>query len=230
MSRRRILGVHGIAQQQLGRKQLLRAWAPALSDGVELAAGVPVAEPPFDLAFYGHAYLQPSGTKGSEMPDDPLSDLSPEEHQDLTDAAGEALTREELAAAQALPPTKAYTRTPKPLQAILRGLDAKFGAAAGVLYVGTLRQVRRYLCEPDLKATIDQIVDDAMARAARSCWDTRSGRWWRWSSCAATPSIRWTCSSPSVPRWGCRWCRHGCPSHGSAPTQQRGVPTTSRAG
>jgi hypothetical protein len=33
----RLVGVHGIGKQQLGRHQLLASWAPALADGVERA-------------------------------------------------------------------------------------------------------------------------------------------------------------------------------------------------
>jgi pimeloyl-ACP methyl ester carboxylesterase len=56
---------------------------------------------------------------------------------------------------------------PSWLQARLRAIDAKFGAAAGVLYVGELRQVRRYLAEPDLKARVDGIVAEKVAGGTR---------------------------------------------------------------
>ena len=61
----------------------------------------------------------------------------------------------------------AYTRTPKPVQVLLRALDAKFGAAAGVLYLGTLRQVRRYLGDAAVKSEIDRIVADAVTPDCR---------------------------------------------------------------
>src|SRR5664279_37894 len=61
----------------------------------------------------------------------------------------------------------AYTRTPRPLQVVLRALDDTFGAAAGALYVGTFRQVRRYLRDPDLKAGVDAIVDTAVTPDTR---------------------------------------------------------------
>jgi hypothetical protein len=163
MSGLRIVGVHGIAQQQLGRKQLLQPWSQALSDGIELAAGHPIADPPLHLAFYGNLYLTPSDKKGPGTEQDVFEDASPEEVDALLKASREALTPEELAAAEALPPTMARTRTPRSLQTVLRGLDRKFGAAAGVLYLGTLRQVRRYLTEPQLKAPVDDVVDRTAA-------------------------------------------------------------------
>jgi hypothetical protein len=166
------VGVHGVAQQQLGRKQLLRDWGPALADGVGLAFGRPVANPPLDLVFYGNVFLSRSGTvttKGGESSesDEVLPDLSDPEVDELLDVAGEVVTVEEIAAAAASPPLKAYTRTPKPMQAVLRALDARFGAAAGVLFLGVLRQVRRYLVTPDLKAEVDGIVDHTVTPACR---------------------------------------------------------------
>src|SRR5689334_19042079 len=95
-----MVGVHGVAQQQLGRKQLLRDWAPALADGLALAFGQPVADPPLDLAFYGNVFLPRSGaaTKGIESltTDESLAELSEAEMADLLDVAREAVTLEEI--------------------------------------------------------------------------------------------------------------------------------------
>jgi hypothetical protein len=161
-----IVGVHGIAQQQLGRKQLMRDWGPALEDGIEIAVGTAPVGVSFDLAFYGNLFLRASqgGQKGMGEASD-LDDLSDAAIDDALTAAGEVLSEEEITAAATLP-SKAYMRTPRPLQAVLRALDAKFGAAAGVLYVGTLRQVRRYLRDGELKAAVDEIV---AAKAGTDC-------------------------------------------------------------
>lgn len=171
-----VVGVHGVAQQQLGRKQLLRDWGPALADGIELAFGGPVADPLLDLAFYGNVFLSRArtatagtttkGADSAELEDD-LAGLSETEVAELLDVAGEAVTAEEVAAAAALPPDKAYLRMPKPVQAVLRALDARFGAAAGVLYLGVLRQVRRYLVVPDLKAEVDDLTDRTITLSCR---------------------------------------------------------------
>jgi pimeloyl-ACP methyl ester carboxylesterase len=61
----------------------------------------------------------------------------------------------------------AYTRTPRPLQVVLRALDDTFGAAAGALYVGTFRQVRHYLRDKELKQRVDAIVDAALTPDVR---------------------------------------------------------------
>jgi hypothetical protein len=162
-----------VAQQQLGPRQLLRDWGPALADGIGLAFGRPIADPPLDLAFYGNVFLARLGTvakmkagKPAES-DEVIADLSDAEVAELLDVVREAVTSEEIAAAAALPPSKAYLRTPKPVQAVMRALDARFGAAAGVLYLGVLRQVRRYLVVPDLKAEVDNVVDRTVTPACR---------------------------------------------------------------
>lgn len=167
-----VVGVHGIAQQQFGRKQLLRDWGPALTDGLSLAYEAPVIDPPFDLAFYGDVFLKRYDTeKGAEKTpasdDLELDDVSEAEVAELLELAADAVTAEEVAAAEKLPPTMAYTRTPRAVQAVLRAIDAKFGAAAGMLYIGTLRQVRRYLVEPGWKPKIDNIVDLGIAPDCR---------------------------------------------------------------
>jgi hypothetical protein len=162
-----IVGVHGIAQQQRGRKQLMREWGPALEDGIEIAVRAEPVGVSFDLAFYGDLFLRATqrGQKGVGE-DSGLEDLSAAEIDEALADAREAVSEEEIAAAAALPRSKAYTRMPRPLQAVLRALDAKFGAAAGVLYVGTLRQVRRYLRDGELKTTVDEIV---AAKVGREC-------------------------------------------------------------
>jgi hypothetical protein len=102
-----------------------------------------------------------AGPGGMDV-EDGLEDLTGEELDAVLAAAGEVLSAEQLAAAEAAPPLMAYTRTPRPLQVVLRALDDTFGAAAGALYVGTFRQVRRYLRDEELKQRVDAIVDAAL--------------------------------------------------------------------
>lgn len=161
-----IIGVHGIAQQQHGRSQLLGEWTPALSDGLERAIGRPPTTPTLDLAFYGHLFLKPGGD-GTKAPvaDDLLDDLDAAEAGDLAEAAAENLTADDLEYGEKAPSKGGGV--PGPLRAVLAALERRFGATAGVLYLGELRQVRRYLTDTDLKDQVDQIVDDQMAAGAR---------------------------------------------------------------
>lgn len=159
-----IVGIHGVAKQQLGRNQLQSPWQAALRDGLERACRHPVPLPPLDIAFYGDLFL-PEPPISKSAADDPdvrlLAGLTDEERADLEAAAAEILSEEELATATAVQ-ERAYTRTPLPLQAVLRAVDRKFDASAGVLYLATLRQVRRYLYDPELKKQVDDQVDAAM--------------------------------------------------------------------
>ena len=162
-----IVGVHGIGQQQSGRAQLLRDWAPAISDGIEAATGRAPTSLAVDVAFYGNLFLTkaagaPKGAMETSAAD-LLADLDTAELSDLDEAVAEIVSAEEVEAAARFPPTMGVPHVPSWLQARFRAIDAKFGAAAGVLYVGELRQVRRYLCHPELKAKVDAIVAAKMA-------------------------------------------------------------------
>jgi hypothetical protein len=158
-----VIGIHGIAQQQLGRSQLKAPWQAAFSDGLEKACRHRVPLPPLDIAYYGDLFVPPvtSGKAASELDEVLLDDLTGDEAADLEAAARELLSDEDLAAADAAR-GKAYTRTPLPLQRMLRALDRRFGASAGVLSLGEFRQVRRYLCDPGLKKEADALVDGAV--------------------------------------------------------------------
>ena len=127
-----------------------------------------MADVPLNLAFYGNLFLpaRKPGSKGPPTGDD-LDGLRDEEIANLVEAAREVLTEEEVASAAELPPEKGYTRTPVALQGVLRALDARYGRTAGVLYLGTLRQVRRYLVDPDLKGRVDAILADTMTSGCR---------------------------------------------------------------
>lgn len=163
-----IVGVHGIAQQQLGRNILLGPWQRALADGIERACRHPVSLPPLDVAYYGDLFLPAVGAAkaASDDVERMLAELDDDECADFESAAREVLSPEEIAAAEAAQ-EKAYTRTPGPLQVLLRALDRRFGASAGVLYLGELRQVRRYLTDPRLKAEADARIDAVMAPECR---------------------------------------------------------------
>lgn len=169
-----IVGIHGIAQQQLGRHQLGGLWGPSLTDGVEAASsGRRVAEMPFDLAYYGRLFLKaeaPSttGSKAGAEEED-LADLAvvnSEEGEELLAAAGEAAGAEALRVG-AEQVGKGYTRVPLGFQMAFRALDWRYGPGAASLFIGAFRQVRRYLRDPELKTAIDALVDEAVTERCR---------------------------------------------------------------
>lgn len=167
-----MVALHGVGNQQKGPRQLAPLWQAALQDGLEFACGHRVAPPVLELAFYGHLFLPdgdlasarkgPAGDRG-----DWLLQLDQAELEDLAAAAAEMVSDEELAQAGA-EEAKAHTRVPRPLQVVLRAMDRRFGPSAGVLHLGELRQVRRYLTEPETKAQVDEIVRAAVPQDCRA--------------------------------------------------------------
>jgi hypothetical protein len=127
-----VVGVHGIAQQQVGRHQLQAPWSRALADGMERSVERRVPVPALDIAFYGDLFLPPSvggGVKGSDHNDGVAwDDVTEEEISDLVAAAGEVLSGEDVIAAAQEEPDKGLGRVPLVVQAMVAGLDRRYGA------------------------------------------------------------------------------------------------------
>jgi hypothetical protein len=164
-----VVGVHGMAQQQRGRVQLLRVWEPALEDGIELARGRDAGLPSFALAFYGSVFLS-EDAQGREVPkgivaEDPaagLGDVTVEELAFLDDAATEAIApRPELG------PTMGIGAVPRPLQPLAQRLSRHFDGALVLTFVQALRQVKLYLDDGELAARIRAVVLDTLAADSR---------------------------------------------------------------
>jgi hypothetical protein len=164
-----IVGVHGIMNQQLGRHQLIADWGPALADGLERAAGHQVPIPGLDIVFYGDLFLPARAGAGHKGPVGELAELTEEDADTLSPFAEEAigalgfsqLPDEDLSA-------KGRTSIPLPLQRILRAMDHRFGSRkASLLFLGELKQVRRYLLDPAIKAEADERAEKGIAQGAR---------------------------------------------------------------
>ncbi|MGN9790298.1 PGAP1-like alpha/beta domain-containing protein [Streptomyces sp. OZ13] len=152
----RVVVVHGIGQEYLGRRSLRDPIAAALADGVALAVEAgdvsgPAPEPSaVDVAFYGDVFRAP-GTKG-EPP-------APRSAADLTDPYEQALLEAWAAGVAAEPagpgsvPTKAPT--PRTLQRAMNMLlrsPCLPGPVAERFLLGVLRQVRRYFTDDAVRA------------------------------------------------------------------------------
>jgi hypothetical protein len=148
-----VLGIHGIAQQQLGRLQLERTWLPAMCDGIERATGeIGLLSSEFRIAFYGDLFLPPAGADKSRI----IENLSRHEEAFLDEAVSEL--EGHLTAAQ----ETAKMRLPSVIPRAIARLDALIGAeASAILEFGDLVQVRRYLLDPGLKAKAEHRVDAA---------------------------------------------------------------------
>lgn len=163
-----LVGVHGIAKHQLGRHQLLPDWTRALADGLERALDRRIEPPKLDLAFYGDVFLPDQGRAGAKSadPESVFDGLDEQQMAEISEAMAAAVTAEDISAAEQHVP-KGHTRVPVALQVLLRAIDRRFGATAGVLYVGVLRQVYRYLHDAGVKARVDRRVEEAVSAECR---------------------------------------------------------------
>jgi len=165
----RLIGVHGIGQQHLGRNQILDDWLPALADGLERAVGHRCHPLDLDLAYYGDLFHEDpeDDLKGPHdiEPEERLAGIDDEEFVELAETVEELVTSDELAAAET-DADKAALWLPVRVQRLIGALDRHFPGTSGVLFLGDLRQVRSYLRNPQLKAQVDQIVADAAGDAS----------------------------------------------------------------
>ncbi len=161
--------MHGIAQQQVGRHQLQAPWTRALADGMERSVGRRVPVPALDVAFYGDLFLPAPAGGGAKGSDDGAGwdDVTDAEIDDLVAAAGEVLSEDDVTAAARDVAHKGFGRVPLPWQAMVAGLDRRFGTHAGAVFVGELRQVRRYLLDPELKIKAEARVAETVTEECR---------------------------------------------------------------
>lgn len=150
----RVVCVHGIGQQRLGERELLLEWVPALQDGLARAgrAGI-LADDAIGMGFYGDLFRPP----GQRLdPGDPLLTA-----KDVEDGLEVELLMAWWAEAASVDPavvsptaSATLVRTPGSVQTGLRALSrSKFFAGVALrAMIADLRQVRRYLTEPDLRA------------------------------------------------------------------------------
>jgi hypothetical protein len=174
--------IHGIAQEQMGKAGLEKDWIPALADGVRAAGRPELADRIWSfgrpnsvdvqMVFYGDLFLKP----GSMGEDDTLNDLDAEQQALAAALAAEWLTR--AAERPDHPDHKKAKRqlaqlnsdgTPQglPQEAGRKLLTAitKFdwfaypGMAFAERFVNrSLKQVTKYMSEPELQTTIQERV------------------------------------------------------------------------
>lgn len=180
----RIVMVHGIAQEFLGPEQLCRDLAPALQDGVILSgAGMRVDPADVVCPFYGDLYFEP-GTRSLDLPPWDETDVEDELEAELLAAWWASATRVDPSVP---PPDEPGTRGGPAAFAAARALryawvrsaldalsaSAFFAKVSDRMLIFALRQVRRYLTEPELRAAArqrvaEQIGDDTKVLVAHS--------------------------------------------------------------
>jgi hypothetical protein len=163
----RVVCVHGIGKQRLGERELLADWVPALQDGLaraEAAAGT-LDDDDVGMGFYGDLF-RPAGQR-LDVDDPPLKASEVEEglEADLLMAWWVEAARVDPAVV-APGATDTLARTPASVQAALRALSRSkfFGGVALRAMVANLRQVRRYLTEPELRTLVRSRVSTLIGR------------------------------------------------------------------
>ncbi|MBP2330009.1 hypothetical protein JOF56_010394 [Kibdelosporangium banguiense] len=153
----RVLLVHGIGQQYKGPESMLTECTPALRDGVRFAGGELAVED-ISAAFYGDLF-RPAGSRSIGWPDYDWSDVDETFEADLLLAWWQD--------SQPQHPTRA--RTPQWIQRALSVLSGtSFFAGLGErAMVGSLKQVRAYFCDPNVRAKIRERVQAAIAPETR---------------------------------------------------------------
>jgi hypothetical protein len=174
----RLAAIHGIGNRFEGTDKLAASWLPALNSGLR-EAGFPVVDAQeFALIFFGSIF-RPPGTRGDE------SALSQEDEAwaerlllDFNREAARlaALNRDgsdpkgENPKVQSPDDGQSRARTPSALQAVLKQLSkSRFFKALGPerLLLADLREVRRFLHEPDIKRQVLERFVNAIPSGAR---------------------------------------------------------------
>ncbi|MFZ1484467.1 hypothetical protein [Nostocoides sp.] len=160
-----IVTVHGIGKQVLGPRTLKgEGWAASLADGVEIAGGPVLRPPDINMAFYGDLF-RPAGAKSfGEQEWGPEDVKHGYDLELLGELASEAAKVEGIDR-----PEQTKVRTPDAVQAALRVLSRSrfFAGVAEHAMIWNLAQVRKYLTEPDVRASVQERVASAVTSDTR---------------------------------------------------------------
>ena len=149
----RVVCVHGIGKQLDGERSLLKDWRPALQDGLTRAgASALLADAEVGMAFYGDLFRPPGQPLAVGDPHYRASDVEPGLETELLLEWWEAAAAVEPQVVA--PGADTLARTPGSVQAALRALSHSkfFGGLALRTLIFDLKQVRRYLTDPGLRA------------------------------------------------------------------------------
>jgi pimeloyl-ACP methyl ester carboxylesterase len=163
----RVICVHGIGQQSLGEQSLLATWHPALVDGLVRAGHVAVPEVDVAMGFYGHLYRPSGALLALGDPVHGAADVRPGIEQDLLTAWWTCAAAIEK---QIAPPNgNALVRVSQSVQTALRQLSkSKFFAGVALrAMVPDLKQVARYLTDPDLRVAVRKQVANLITEDTR---------------------------------------------------------------
>jgi hypothetical protein len=157
----RVVCVHGIGKQLDGEQKLLNQWRPALQDGLTRAGATGLlADAEVGMAFYGDLFRPPGKPLAVGDPYYRASDVEPGFEAELLLEWWKAAAAAEPQVVA--PGANTLARAPGSVQAALRALSHSkfFGGLALRALVFDLKQVRRYLTDPELRAAARARVTD----------------------------------------------------------------------
>ncbi len=156
-----VVAVHGIAQQNKGPEVLATEWGPPLRDGIG-QSGLKLGDRDLVCAFYGGLFRPAGSVRQVGDPHYRAADVTDDEAA-LLQAFWQEAARVEPAR---VPPPDATIRasTPGSVQVALRVLarSSFFAGLAERAFIGALKQVSRYLREPEIRAAARKAVDAAV--------------------------------------------------------------------
>ena len=150
-----VVGVHGINQHLKGAAKLHTEWWPSFTDGVGLAGG-DIAPEDLVCAFYG-VLFRPAGRQRARDQTFTLEDVTDDEAELLQVLWAHAA---EIDRGRVVPPGADVRGTPEVIQAGLRALSRSsfLTRVAESAFIGSLKQVRRYMREPDVRRKAQEAV------------------------------------------------------------------------
>ncbi|MEU6277072.1 alpha/beta hydrolase [Streptomyces populi] len=170
----RVVGVHGIGKQTLGEETLRQQWLPALNDGITRVGSTSrLAPPDMEIGFYGDLFRPKGEFLAVGDPPYTAADIDEGLEQELLFAWWQAAADSDPGVVP--PGADTLVSTPRSVQAALRALSGSrfFAGVALRAMVFDLKQVSRYLTDPDLRAralarVADRIGDDTRVVVAHS--------------------------------------------------------------
>lgn len=170
----RVVMVHGIGQQHKGEHTLLTTWYPALRDGLaRTQTGPAPSREDVAVGFYGDLFRPPGRRLAAGDPPYTHKDVAEGLETDLLMAWWEAAAQVDN---RVVPPTATtLARSPRSVQKALRALynSVFFSGLLQRALIFDLKQVSRYLSEPDLrhaarKRVLDHITPHTRVVVAHS--------------------------------------------------------------
>ncbi|MFF2330169.1 MULTISPECIES: hypothetical protein [unclassified Streptomyces] len=157
-----------MGKQLMGSEMLRNEWFPALADGLRHAGRPSISDGEFTMAFYGDLFRPPGRTLAVGDPMFTASDVADGFELDLLLAWWERAAGID---ATVPPATGATTlaRSPRAAQTALRALQhSRFFADVSLrALVFDLKQVRRYLLDPELRITARRRVQEQIGPETR---------------------------------------------------------------